>query len=93
MNAWLRSVNIENTNIRFISFNFRIFDLWKNKITCKSRAFATDAKAPLLHSLLQFDGGLLRITYKGLLPNTETLQIFQVSANTIKSLLFLKAGA
>jgi hypothetical protein len=73
MKAWLFSVNIENTNIRFISLNSRIFDLWKNKITCKSRAFATDAKARLLHSLLQFDVGLLKMTCKGLLPNTETI--------------------
>jgi hypothetical protein len=29
---------------------------------CESRAFATDAKAWLLHSLLQFDVGLLRMT-------------------------------
>jgi hypothetical protein len=29
---------------------------------CESFAFPTDAKAELLHSLLQFDGGLLRMT-------------------------------
>jgi hypothetical protein len=41
--------------------------LWKRKILrrpmeCESFAFATDAKAELLHSLWQFDVGLLRMT-------------------------------
>jgi hypothetical protein len=41
--------------------------LWKRKILrrpmeCERCAFATDAKAELLHSLWQFDVGLLRMT-------------------------------
>jgi hypothetical protein len=41
--------------------------LWEEKIlrrpmACESRAFAPDAKARFLHSLLQFDASLLRMT-------------------------------
>jgi hypothetical protein len=48
-----------NSKIRIAAWEGKIL---RRPMKFESRAFATDAKAGLLHSLLQFDVGLLRMT-------------------------------
>jgi hypothetical protein len=63
-NISLKSLNLNLKLDAQVFFHHSRESAWASNMPmeCESSAFATDAKAKLLHSLLQFDVGLLRMT-------------------------------